>query len=181
MFFLNKKPLHPGFSRNDDAAFCSSLRNVSFSTSVSSPAMLCRNKNIRCNVIANRLPESPSFSRMLKRRCGNLLLRNGNHIHNVISRNEVISTLEIATKTPLMFFLNKKLLHPGFSRNDDAAFVHYCGGCPSVHQCLHRPCYAETKTSGVTSLRIAFLNHYHSQNAQRRCGNLILQKQKHHS
>jgi quinolinate synthase len=36
---------------------------------------------------------------------------------------------EIATKTPLMFFLNKKHLHPGFSRNDDAAFVHNCGGC----------------------------------------------------
>jgi hypothetical protein len=39
---------------------------------------------------------------------------------------------EIATKTPLMFFLNKKPLHPGFSRNDDAAFVRYCGGVFTV-------------------------------------------------
>jgi hypothetical protein len=35
---------------------------------------------------------------------------------------------EIATKTLLMFFLNKKPLHPGFSRNGDAAFVRHCGG-----------------------------------------------------
>jgi hypothetical protein len=94
-----------------------------------------------------------------QRRCGNLLLRNRITIRNVISRNKAISTLEIATKTLLMFFPNKKPLHPGFSRNDDAAFVRHCGMCPSVHQCLHRPCFAETKTSGVTSLRIAFLNH----------------------
>jgi hypothetical protein len=85
MFFLNKKHLHPGFSRNDDAAFvhywegypllAGSSASVHLFTNrfknlspwlVSSPAMLCRNKNIRCNVIANRLSQSSSFPRMLK-------------------------------------------------------------------------------------------------------------------
>jgi hypothetical protein len=64
---------------------------------------------------------------------------------------------EIATKTLLMFFLNKKLLHPGFSRNDDAAFVHYCRGVFTVRsnvnvgrfflhgRCLHRPVVQKQK------------------------------------
>jgi hypothetical protein len=89
---------------------------------VSSPAMLCRNRNIRCNVIANRLPQSLSFPKMLKGDVAISSFRNRSTIRNVISRNEAILTLEIATKTLLMFFLNKKHLHPGFSRNDDAAF-----------------------------------------------------------
>jgi hypothetical protein len=57
-------------------------------------------------------------------------------------------------------------------RNRTSSVVSFSPG-----RCLHRQYCAETKTSGVTSLRIAFLNHYHSQNAQSRCGNLLLQKQ----
>jgi hypothetical protein len=104
------------------------IAGVSFSTSVSSPAMFCRNKNIKCNVIANRLPQSLSFPRMLKGDVAISSLETETTFITSLEGTKQSQHWEIATKTPLMFFLNKKHLHPGFSRNDDAAFVRYCKG-----------------------------------------------------
>jgi hypothetical protein len=100
MFFPNKKHLHPGFSRNDDTAFVHYCRGVLqyiigfFSLAgVFTSHVVQKQKTSGVTSFANRLPESPSFPRMLKRRCGNLLLRNRSTIRNAISRNEAISTL----------------------------------------------------------------------------------------
>jgi hypothetical protein len=115
------------------------IAGMSFSTSsdfsrwsLSSPAMLCRNKNIRCNVIANRLSQSSSFPRMLKGDVAISFLDTEAPFVTLLAGTKQSQHWEIATKTLLMFLLNKKPLHPGFSRNDDAAFVHYCGGVFTV-------------------------------------------------
>jgi hypothetical protein len=122
--------------------------------------MLCRNKNIRCNVIANRLSQSSSFPRMLKGDVAISSLETETTFVMLFGRNEVISTLGDCHENPFDVLAKQEA---SFIQGFPAMTMQllFCGGCPSAHQCLHRPCCAETKTSGVTSLRITFLNHYH--------------------